>query len=111
MQTIEKFVIPDVPECTVELPQGLALIDADIDYATEEMVVYYMDQRASDETVTLTWYVLGIGMEVPDAFPGKYFSSVVMSDGGRRFLFFKQNAKKREPIVAHVPDAKPPGAE
>ena len=109
MQTIECFTVPDVPECTVVLPQALKLIGAR--QVDDEIVVYYMDQNASDETITLTWYVLGLGMEVPDAFPGQYFNRVEMSDGFSRFLFFKQNAAKREPIVAQVPGAKPPGAK
>lgn len=111
MQTIEMFTVPDVPECTVELPQGLRLMDARV--VDDEIVVYYMDQRASDEGVTLTWYVFGLGMEVPDAFPASLYKSVEMSDGSIRFLFFKQDAKKREPIVAKVPGDKPypgPGA-
>ena len=102
MQTIEFFIVPDVPECTVELPQGLKLMDARVD-VDDQIVVYYMDQRASDEGVTITWYVMGVNSEIPDAFPASLYKSVEMSDGSIRFLFFKQDAKKREPIVAKVP--------
>lgn len=109
MQSIQCFTIPDAPECTVVLPQGLQLIGArEVD---GDIVVYYMDPKDSDGTVTLTWYALALGMEVPDAFPGKYFARVDMGDNSERFLFFKQDAKKREPIVAQVPGAKPKDAE
>lgn len=112
MQTIELFNVPDVPECTVELPEGMTLIDADVELGNgvdieDEIRVYYMDQRASDKLITLSWYVLGIGMEVPDAFPGRFFKRVRMSDGSARFLFFKADAKKRDPIVVKVPDEGP----
>jgi len=109
MKTIEFFRIPNVPECTVILPQGLSLIDADVetdDKTDDEINIYYMDDRASDQTVVLTWYVLTLGMEVADNFPGVFFKRVTMSDGFVRFLFFKQDAKKRPPIVAVVKDAK-----
>ena len=111
MQSIEYFELPDVPECTVELPQGLKLIDAatevGIDLETDDVIrVYYMDTGVDLPPVTLTWYVLGLGMEVPDAFPGQFFKRVEMADGSGRFLFFKMNSTKRDPIVAKVPDAK-----
>lgn len=108
MQSIASFTLPDVAECTVELPQGLALIDASVWFAPndDKIKVFYMDSRSSDEMVTLTWYALSPGLEVADNFPGKFFKRVTMSDGHSRFLFFKQDAKKREPIVAQVPAAK-----
>ena len=114
MQTIERFILPDVPECTVELPQGLKLIDAatevGIDLETDDEIrVYYMDTGVDLPPITLTWYVLGLGMEVPDAFPGQFFKRVEMSDGSLRFLFFKMNPTKRDPIVAKVPGAKKKG--
>ena len=105
MQSIENFILPDAPESTVELPQGLTLISAATD-PDENIRVYYMDSRSSDELVTLSWYVLGESIEVADNFPGKFFKAVEMGDGYPRFLFFKQNAKKRDPIVAKVPGAK-----
>lgn len=106
MQAIEFFKIPDVPECTVEVPQGLKLIDCTVG-SDDDIYVYYMDPRASDETVTLTWYVFGLAVNVPDAFAGTFYKRVEMSDGSQRFIFFKQNTKKRKPIVAKVPRAEP----
>ena len=47
--------------------------------------------------------------EVADNFPGQFFKRVKMSDGSARFLFFKQDVKKRDPIVANIPTAAPQG--
>lgn len=105
MKTIELFTVPDAPECSVVLPQGLTLLDAECGF-DDEIQVYYIDQNISDDTVTLTWYALGLGMEVADNFPGTYFKQVTMPDGSARFLFFKQDAKKRAPIVARLPGDK-----
>lgn len=107
MKTIQSFVIPDVPECMVELPQGLGLMGAAYNSADDVIEVFYMDDTVSEETVTLTWYVLGVGMEVADNFPGKFFARVDVAERGYRFLFFKQDAKKRDPIVAKVPGPRP----
>lgn len=110
MKILEFFHIPDAPESTVELPQGLALIDAKVD-AQDEIRIYFVDDQISDDKVTITFYVLGLESEVADNFPGRYFKRLETSDGRDRFIYFKQNAKKREPIVAKVPDAKPPARQ
>lgn len=108
MKSIEQFTIPDAPECTVELPLGLVLFDAR--QTDDGITLYYMDAKVTDEVRTVTWYVLGLGTEVADNFPGTYFKHITMRNGFDRFLFYKQNPKKREPIVAKVPgelDASP----
>ena len=109
MQTIEQFVIPDEPESKVTLPVGTKLIDVHTQFLedSDEISVYYMDPGESDETISIRFYVLFDGAEVGDAFPAQYFKKVRMSDGTLRFIFFKIDRKKREPIVVEVPDAKP----
>jgi len=101
MKQIQKFTIPYAAELTVEVPQGLSLLTAS-DNDEGDISVYYVDQNISDDMVTLSFYVLGEGMDVADNFPGQFFKEVTAEDGAVWFVFFKQDAKKRKPIVAKV---------
>ena len=98
MKTLQYFHIPDAPESTVEVPIGISLIYADV--IAGEIAIWFLDSY-SDDSVTLTFYILAEGDEIADNFPGQYFKRVEIDDRDR-FIFFKQNAKKRAPIVAKV---------
>jgi hypothetical protein len=108
MKTLQFFSLPDAPESTVELPLNVGILDAVAEGGN--IHIFIVDDESTDDHVTLTFYVLGELDEIADNFPGKFFKRVEV-EGEHKFIFFKQNAKKREPIVAQVPGAKPKGAE
>lgn len=103
MYTVTVFPIPDAPECTVDLPLGVSLLDASVHNG--DIMIHYTDPDGfGNDTQELTFYVINEGQNVADNFPGKFFKRVEVDDADK-YIFFKQGKTKREPIVAKLPGA------